>query len=162
MKLDDIDYKIMDVLQRNAKTTTKELATIVGLSPSPVFERQKRLERTGYIKKYIAVLDDRKLCNGITAFCNITLKQHSKKMGEDFINAIQAFDEIVECHNTSGDYDYMIKILVRDMPTYQDFVLNKLGTLSSIGSIHTIFSMGEMKNDHYIPIQKPVEEEDDN
>lgn len=160
MRLDEIDYKILDVLQHNSKTTTKELAAIVGLSPSPVFERQKRLERLGYIKKYIAVLDDRKLGNGITAFCNITLKQHDRQMGLDFVKQIQSLDEIVECYNTSGDYDFMVKILVRDMPTYQDFVLNKLGTIQSIGSLHSVFVMGEMKNEHHVPIQYPIPEDE--
>lgn len=149
---DEVDKQILKVLQKNSKLTTKELATQVNLSPTPVFERQKKLEKEGYIKKYVAVLDNEKLNQGVIVYCNIRLKQHNKKYGADFINAIQELEEITECYNISGDYDFMMKIYVPNMKYYQDFVLNKLGVIDSIGSLHSTFVLAEIKNVYGIPV----------
>lgn len=151
-KLDAIDIQILRELQGNGKLTTKELAAIVNLSATPVFERQKRLEREGYIKKYTVVLDAEKLGNGFVVFCNIRLKQHSREYGRQFMEAISSIKEITECYNTSGDYDFMMKIYVRDMKHYQDFILNTLGVIDSIGSLHSIFAIGEIKPFGGIPL----------
>lgn len=151
-KLDAIDLKILKALQTNAKLTTKELASIVNLSVTPVFERQKRLEREGFIKRYTVVLDSEKLGNSFVVFCNIRLKQHSKEYGQQFMAAIDRIKEITECYNTSGDYDFMMKIYVRDMKHYQDFVLNTLGTIECIGSLHSVFAIGEVKPFSGIPL----------
>ena len=150
--LDDIDIKILRHLQINANLTTKELADLVNLSTSPVYERQKRLEREGYIEKYIAVLSPRKTQNNMIVFCNICLKQHGKAISENFMSSIADLEEVTECYNTSGDYDFMMKIFVRDMEHYQNFVLNTLGVIESIGSLHSIFVIGEVKNTHALPI----------
>ena len=150
--LDEIDIKILRQLQQDAHLTTKELADIVHLSPSPTYERQRRLEREGYIERYIAVVNRKKTQNNMIVFCNICLKQHGKKTGEDFMAAIANLPEVTECYNTSGDYDFMMKIYVRDMEHYQDFVLNTLGVIESIGSLHSIFVIGEVKNTRAIPI----------
>ena len=154
--LDDIDIKILRHLQTNANLTTKELAELVHLSTSPVYERQKRLEQEGYIEKYIAVLNPKKTKNNMIVFCNICLKQHGKAIGEDFMASIANLEEVTECYNTSGDYDFMMKIYVRDMEHYQDFVLNTLGVIESIGSLHSIFVIGEVKNTHALPIYKEL------
>lgn len=151
-KLDKTDIKILRTLQKNGKLTTKELAAEVNLSPSPVFERQKRLEREGYIEKYVAVLNPRLLGNSIIVLCNIGLKQHNKEYGHQFMEAISHLEEVSEFYNTSGDYDFMMKIHVRDMQHYQDFVLNTLGVIECIGSLHSIFVIGEVKNSRAIPI----------
>lgn len=151
-ELDSVDLAILRALQNNAKLTTKELAELVHLSPTPVFERQRRLERQGYIKKYVAVLDAGKLGNGFIVFCYIRLKQHSKAYGKQFMEAISRINEVTDCYNTSGDYDFMMKVYVKDMGYYQDFVLNKLGELDCIGSLHSIFVIGEVKVAGGIPI----------
>lgn len=150
--LDHIDIKILRALQGDAKLTTKELAAIVNLSPTPVFERQRRLEREGYIKKYIAVLDPKKLGNGFIVLCNIRLKQHNKDYGKQFMEAVTHIDEVTDCYNTSGEYDFMMKLYVKDMEHYQDFVLNTLGDIDCIGSLHSIFVIGEVKSAQGIPI----------
>lgn len=150
--LDAIDIRILRALQRNGKLTTKELAAAVNLSPSPTFERQKRLEREGYIERYTAVLNPRKVGNGIIVFCNIQLKKHGKEIGEQFMEAIQDLEEVTECYNTSGSYDFMMKVYVRDMPHYQDFVLNTLGVIDSIGRLSSNFVIGEVKTGGGIPI----------
>lgn len=150
--LDATDIKILKQLQINALITTKELASNLHLTPTPVYERIKRMEREGYIKKYIAILDNQKMKRGLTVFCNISLKQHTKDIGKKFVKDIIALPEVVECYNISGEYDFMLKILVEDMPKYQDFVMNSLGSIEGIGSAHSIFVIGEIKHSTAIPI----------
>ena len=151
--LDRTDILILRELQKNANLTTKELAAKVNLSPSPVFERQKRLEREGYIRKYVAVVDPIKTGNGIMVLCNVRLKHHSKEDSQQFTSVIAVIDEVVECFNTSGEYDYQLKIYARNMQDYQNFVLGTLGDLDCIGSLHSIFVIGEVKNTFSIPVK---------
>ena len=150
--LDRTDILILRELQKDAKLTTKELAAKVNLSPSPTFERLKRLERDGYIRKYIAVVDPIKAGNGITVLCNVRLKHHSKEFSRQFTSVIAEIEEVVECFNTSGEYDYMLKIYARDMRHYQDFILGTLGDLDCIGSLHSVFVIGEVKNTLSVPL----------
>ena len=86
-------------------------------------------------------------------WCNIKLKKHAQEMGQDFMSKIVDFDEVVECYNTSGDYDFMVKILVHDMSEYQNFVLNKLGTIDSIGSLDSVFVLGVVKQTPALPLK---------
>ena len=151
-QLDDKDLKLLRLLQANAKLTVKELAKEINLSPSPVFERVKRLEQEGYIKNYAAVLDAEKLNRGFTVFCQIKLKIHDRSVGYDFVKEILDIEEVAECYNISGDFDFLLKVQVRDMKHYQDFVFNKLGSVDSIGSTHSTFVMAEVKNNHGLTI----------
>ncbi len=148
--LDDIDLQILKTLQKNAKLTTKELADAVHLTPTPVFERQKRLERQGYIKKYIAVLDPEKLNLGLQVFCKVKLKQINREIAEAFTRRIMRIPEVTECYNTSGAYDYLLKVCARDMKQYQEFVLTKLGDIDTVGSIESTFVMNEVKQNYGI------------
>ncbi len=145
-QIDDIDLQLLNILHDNSKYTVKELAKMVNLSASPVFERIKRLENNGYIKKYIALLDAEKLNRGFIVFCNIKLKQHDRTIGNQFVSDIMKIEEIVECYNISGDYDFLMKVSVKDMKHYQDFVFNKLGSVENIGSTQSTFVMSEIKN----------------
>ena len=153
--LDETDRKILCILQRNSDLTVKELAAKLHLSTSPTFERQKRLERDGYIERYMAVLNPRKVGNGIMVLCNIRLKQHSQELIQEFMDVVQNLEEITECYNTSGDYDFLIKVYAHDMKSYQQFMLNTLGTINCIGSLHSIFVIDETKNTHGVPISMP-------
>ena len=150
--LDKIDILILRELQKDAKLTTKELAAKVNLSPSPVFERQKRLEKEGYIKRYVAVVDPIKVGNGIMVHCNVSLTHHSKEFSRQFTSVIAEIDEVVECFNTSGDYDYQLKIYARSMQDYQEFGLGTLGDRDCIGSLHSSFVIGEVKNTLSVPL----------
>ena len=145
--LDKTDLQILRVLQKNAKLTTKELADAVHLTPTPVFERQKRLERRGYIRRYVAVLDPEKLDRGLLVFCNVKLKQINREIADDFTRRILRIPEVEGCYNTSGTYDYLLKIRAANMRQYQEFVLNKLGTIESLGSLESTFVMSEVKQD---------------
>ena len=150
--LDQIDLQILKTLQRNAKLTTKELADIVHLTPTPVFERQKRLERMGYIKKYVAVLDPEKLDQGLLVFCKVKLKQINSEIANSFVRRIQYIPEVTECYNTSGTYDYLLKVRARDMKQYQEFLLTKLGDIDSVAAIESMFVMSEVKQYYGINI----------
>ena len=146
--LDETDLQILKTLQKNAKLTTKELADAVHLTPTPVFERQKRLERQGYIRKYVAVLDPEKLNQGLLVFCKVKLKQINRDMANAFTRRIMRIPEVTECYNTSGAYDYLLKVRARDMKQYQEFVLNKLGEIENLGSLESTFAMSEIKQDY--------------
>ena len=143
--LDETDIQILKALQRNAKLTTKELADAVHLTPTPVFERQKRLERQGYIKKYVAVLDPERLGQGLLVFCKVKLKQINHEIADAFTRRIMRIPEVTECYNTSGNYDYLLKVRAADMKQYQEFVLNKLGEIEMLASIESTFVMSEVK-----------------
>jgi Lrp/AsnC family leucine-responsive transcriptional regulator len=150
--LDATDLQILRTLQKNAKLTTKELAEAVHLTPTPVFERLKRLERQGYIKKYVAVLDPDKLDQGLQVFCKVKLKQINHEIADAFVRRIQRIPEVTECYNTSGAYDYLLKVRARDMKQYQEFVLNKLGEIESLSSIESTFVMSEVKQTYGITL----------
>ena len=143
--LDDIDLQILRTLQKNAKLTTKELADAVHLTPTPVFERQKRLERQGYIKKYVAILDPDKLNQSLQVYCKVKLKQINHEIAD-------AFTRRIICYNTSGNYDYLLKVRATDMKQYQEFVLNKLGEIESLASIESTFVMSEIKQSYGVHI----------
>ena len=148
--LDETDLQLLKTLQKNAKLTTKELAEAVHLTPTPVFERQKRLERQGYIKKYVAVLDAEKLGQGLQVFCKVKLKQINHEIADSFTRRILRIPEVTECYNTSGAYDYLLKVRARDMKQYQEFILNKLGDIESLSSIESTFVMSEIKQNYGI------------
>lgn len=150
--LDKTDLQILRTLQKNAKLTTKELADAVNLTPTPVFERQKRLERNGYIKKYVAVLDPEQLGKGLLVFCKVKLKQINREIADDFERRIRHIPEVTECYNTSGTYDYLLKVRAADMKEYQQFILNKMGILESLASLESIFVMSEVKHTYGINI----------
>lgn len=151
-KLDPIDLRILALLQEDSRLTNKELAAAIHLSPTPTFERVKRLEREGYIEKYIAVLNAEKLNRGFIVFCYLSMKQHTYENSQRIMEAVQNIPEIVECYNISGDYDFLLKIYVQDMKTYQQFVLRILGDIDCIGSLNSSFVLGEVKNTHNLQI----------
>jgi hypothetical protein len=151
-KLDKVDLQILRTLQENARLTTKELAAQVSLSSTPVFERLKRLEREGYIKKYIAVLDADKLNQGFVLFCNVKLRRMNKDIAMEFTRIIQNIPEVTECYNISGSYDYLLKIHAPNMKYYQEFIINVLGTIDSLGSLESMFVMDEVKHDYGLHI----------
>lgn len=150
--LDATDMRILQQLQQNSRLTNKELAAAVNLSTTPTFERTRRLEREGYIRKYVAVLDAEKLNCGFVAFCYLKMKQHTYENSMRIMEAVQHINEIVECYNVSGEYDFLLKIYVENMKAYQSFLLRILGDLDCIGSLSSSFVLGDVKNTHAIPL----------
>ena len=158
--LDEKDVAILKALQENADVTNRELAAKVHLSPTPVFERVKRLREQGYIKKVAAVLDTDKLDCSFVAFCFIKLKQHTFENAKAFfenakalMDAVQDLGEVGECYNISGDYDFLMKVYVSSMKEYQRFVLRILGDLDCIGGLNSFFVMGEVKAGSGVPVR---------
>ncbi len=150
--LDKVDLQILRTLQQNARLTTKELASRVSLSSTPVFERLKRLESNGYIKKYIAVLDADKLNQGFIVFCNVKMSRLSREIAQHFTEVVRSIPEVTECYNISGSFDYLLKIHAPNMKYYQEFVLNVLGTIENLGSLESTFVMDEIKHEYGISI----------
>lgn len=146
MQLDDTDLKILTLLQLNAKLTNKEIADKVGKSSTPVYERIKRIEQTGLIKQYVALLDKRKINRSLMAFTTVQLKQHEHQMLKSFEKEIVAFDEVMESYHMTGTDDYMLKVIVKDMDEYQNFIVNKLAKLTNIATVHSSFVMTEIKS----------------
>ncbi|MBO4662439.1 MAG: Lrp/AsnC family transcriptional regulator [Bacteroidaceae bacterium] len=144
--LDDRDIAILRALQQDARLTTKQLAQKVHLSPTPTYERVKRLERDGYIKRYITILDAEKLNKGFVVYCSVKLSPLNKQVAQQFCDTIMTIDEVTECYNISGKFDYMLRVHCPDMKYYQQFILNVLGSLPMLGSLESTFVMEEIKH----------------
>lgn len=150
--LDETDLKILRAMQEDCRLTNKDLAARIHLSTTPTFERLKRLERLGFITKYVAVLDPNKLDRGFEVICNIGMKQINKSVATDFREHVQEWNEVAECYNVSGDCDYMLKVFVPNMATYQNFIIEKVGSLDYIARIQSIFIMDTLKMTYGIPV----------
>lgn len=150
--LDFIDIKLLKLLQENSRLTTKELAQEVGLSISPVYERVKRLESEGYIERYVALLNPRKLDLEFVAFVAVKLNKQSKEEALKFIEVIQGINEVTECYSVVGHYDFLLKVYVTDIQYYRQFVLDILGDIPSVGNIQSTFVMSTVKNSTALPV----------
>jgi Lrp/AsnC family leucine-responsive transcriptional regulator len=152
MALDSIDKKLLFLLQNDCKKSTKELSLKLDLSVTAVYERIKKLEREGIIYKYVVLVNRSKVENGFVVFCHIRLIQHTKEFLTKFESEVVKLKEVLECHHVSGDYDYILKILVKDMEAYREFLVNKLTVLEHIGSTHSTFMISEVKNTTVIEV----------
>ena len=144
--MDAIDKKLLALLQEDTKKTTKELSLVLNLSVTAVYERIKKLEREGIIRNYVALLNRNKIEKAFVVFCHIKLIQHTKDVIHTFENEVVRLDEVSECFHVSGDYDYILKVSVKDMEEYREFMVTKLTGLQHIGSTHSSFMIGEVKN----------------
>jgi Lrp/AsnC family leucine-responsive transcriptional regulator len=146
MDLDKTDKKILNYLQKDAKMTTKELAMHLDLSGTAVYERVKKLEKAGVIESYVAVVNRAKVDKGFMVYCQIKLLQHKHEFVNKFEKEVIQFDEVLECYNISGNYDYILKVIVKNMKEYRDFLNHKLTSLDHISSAHSNFIINEVKN----------------
>ena len=146
MALDPTDRKLLTLLQSDSKKTTKELSSKLNLSGTAVYERIKKLERDNIIDKHVVLLNRNKVSRGFVVFCHIKLAQHTKEFLTKFEKEVVKLDEVLECFHVSGDYDYILKICVENMEAYREFMVTKLTTLQHIGSTHSTFMIGEVKN----------------
>jgi DNA-binding Lrp family transcriptional regulator len=159
IKLDHTDKAILRFLQEDAKKTNKEIAGKLDLTTTPVYERIKRLERKGVIQKYIALVDRQKVGLSMLAFCNVSLKEHTKAFLIKFERDVLSLEEVVECYHIAGNYDYLLKVVVKDIETYQRFVAQKLAALENIGRVQSNFVMMEIKHSTALPIGQPAAEQ---
>lgn len=143
--LDKTDIAILRLLQQNARMTVKEIADKVHLSTTPVHERIKWLEQTGVIKQYAALIDQAKVKKGLMVIVYVSLKAHSKTAGAKFIKHIHELNEVIECYNISGEFDFMLKVVAENMDDYYNFHVNKLSQSENIGNVQSVFVMGVLK-----------------
>lgn len=146
MVFDETDKKLLLFLQEDSKQTTKELSYKLGLSVTAIYERVRKLENTGIISKYVAILDKHKIQKDFMVLCHVKLTQHKKEYVLQFEKEVMNLHEVTECFHVSGDYDYILKICVQDMADYRNFMLTKLTTLQHIASTHSSFMISEVKN----------------
>jgi Lrp/AsnC family transcriptional regulator, leucine-responsive regulatory protein len=155
--LDEVDVRILQLLQHDARLTNKEIADKIGKSVSPVFERIRRLNDEGYIKRFVAVLDNKLIQKGLTAFTNVHLRAHTQEIMLEFEREVTRFEEVMECFHMSGEYDFLLKIAVRDMDEYYDFMMHKLARLSNVGTVQSFFVLKESKREtaYALRVSKP-------
>ena len=151
-KLDDTDIRILQILQDNARLTNKEIGAQLFKSASTINDRIRRMQDKGYIKKYVAVLDSKMIGRGFTAFTHVHLKDHSKEIINHFEEEIVKLPEVLECYHMSGQYDFILRVAVRDLDAYHIFLMNNLFEKFSIGSIESTFVMREAKAEMAAPI----------
>lgn len=144
--LDDIDLKILRILQKDSKKTTKEIADIINLSASPVYERTRKLEKKGYIKKYVALLDKKLVRRPVTAICMVSLRYHNEGFIDTFEKQIKALDEVQECYHMAGKVDFFLKINIESLDLYHDFVRSKLSKIENIGFLESSFVLKEISH----------------
>jgi len=145
MNLDKTDKSILMLLQQNSKMNIKEIALKVGLTTSPTYDRIKRLEKSGIIKRYIAELDKEKVGLDLVVFCQVTLQVHSKTLITQFENAVSKMPEIIGCYHVAGNFDYLLKIVTPNIKSYQLFLKNKLSVLESVATVQSNFVMSTVK-----------------
>ncbi|RMA58817.1 Lrp/AsnC family transcriptional regulator [Ulvibacter antarcticus] len=153
MRLDQTDKQILKYLQQDCKQTNKELSSKLNLSVTAVYERIKKLERDGIIDKYVSLLNKDKIGLGLIVFCQIKLAQHSKEYLTKFETEVTKLEEVLECFHVSGEYDYLLKVLVEDMKHFRNFMVTKLTTIQHIGSTQSSFTISEVKNTTTITIK---------
>ena len=144
-QLDKTDLQLLKILQENGRISIKELAQRVHLSPTPVFDRVRRLESTGVIERYTTVLNAAKLGQGFLVFCSVKLRRMGKDIAHDFVERVKDIPEVAECYNISGEFDYLLN--------YNEFCINVLGTIESLGSIQSSFVMNPVKTSVGLPLR---------
>jgi len=150
VSLDSKDLAILQLLQKNARITVKEISEQMHLSTTPVHERIKRMEATGVIKQYATLVDHTKVKKGLMVICYVSLKEHTKNAGLKFIETMHALNEVIECYNISGEFDFMLKVVSEDMNAYYDFHVNKLSQIENMGHVQSVFVMGIIKQTHQL------------
>ncbi|PWK19691.1 Lrp/AsnC family transcriptional regulator [Xanthomarina spongicola] len=146
MTFDAIDKKLLALLQADSKQTNKQLSLKLNLSVTAVYERIKKLENNGVISKYVALVKKDKVEKDFVAFCHIKLIQHSQAYVVKFEKEVANLEEVLECYHISGDYDYLLKVIVEDMEAFREFMVNKLTSINHIGSTHSMFVINEVKH----------------
>lgn len=153
LRLDQIDFKILKLLQENSNRTTKSLAEELQMSTTPVFERIKKLEKEGYIDQYVAILNAKKLGLKQTVFIGITLQGHTRSYLEKFVKQINDFPEVIECHRVTGNFDYLLKLVVEDVEAYEKFIITKLTLLPYLGSVQSYIALSKGKQTHELNLE---------
>ena len=145
LRMDAKDKMLLNILQADSTLSVKEISERIGLTFTPTYERIKQLEKQGVIEKYVALLNREKLGLNIVVYCNVRLKEQSKKTLEAFENHITKYDEVQEIISLSGEYDYMLKIIAKDINDYNNFAVNVISNTPNIGQYHSSIVLHETK-----------------
>lgn len=144
--LDKVDISILRILQEDSKKTTKEIARMMNLSISPIYDRIRRLERLGYIKKYVAILNKKMIDRSVTTICQVSMRYHNEAFIENFERQVQQLAEVQECYHVAGQVDFILKIHTKSLEDYHDFVKYKLSAIENIGVLNSTFVLKEIKH----------------
>ena len=153
-ELDKIDIGILNLLQKDATITHKAIAHILNISPTPVHVRVKRLEDEGYIKRYVAIIDHKKVNRGLIAYTQVQVKPHAEENLIAFLDEVIKLDEVLECSHLTGKFDFLLKIAVRDMDEYNQLLRNKLARLPKVDNMESFFVMSQAKQETGINLGK--------
>lgn len=137
---------ILDLLQRDAKITAKDLSARLSLSVTPIYERIRKLEKSGIIKQYVAILDPEKVDKSLVVFLNLTIKEHNMEARTNLLNRLTALDEISELYHTSGTYDFVAKVRFSTIKEYKDFLVNQVASIENIADIESHIVLEEIKH----------------
>jgi Lrp/AsnC family transcriptional regulator, leucine-responsive regulatory protein len=151
-KLDPTDRKILEILQANSNITNAQLAHEIGLSPAPTLERVKKLENSGVIKSYHAVIDMAAVGLGVSTFVMVSLKGHNKENIAKFVSAIQTIEEVVECHHVTGQADFILKVVAPDIPAYQNIMLEKVTMIEVVDNMQSTIILSTFKDSKVVPL----------
>ncbi|MBK7653244.1 MAG: Lrp/AsnC family transcriptional regulator [Flammeovirgaceae bacterium] len=151
-KLDPTDRKILEILQADSNITNAQLSQEIGLSPAPTLERVKKLENSGIIKSYHAVVDMAAVGLGVSTFVMVSLKGHNKENIAKFVSAIQTIEEVVECHHVTGQADFILKIVASDIPAYQNLMLEKVTTIEVVDNMQSTIILSTFKDSKSVPL----------
>jgi DNA-binding Lrp family transcriptional regulator len=151
-KIDDIDRKILEILQARAKITNARLSEEIGLSPAPTLERVKKLEQMGIISSYHAKLNTDKIGIGVTTFVLATLTGHNRANIEGFIEEIQKIPEVIECHHITGAGDFILKVISKDIAAYQKLMLEKVSDIKQVDNMQSMVVLSTFKDSKVIPV----------
>ncbi|HFB61736.1 MAG TPA: Lrp/AsnC family transcriptional regulator [Bacteroidetes bacterium] len=144
-QMDEIDLKLLNLLQDNSRITIRNLSEKLFLSTTPIYERIKKLEKSGLIKQYITLLDPKKIDRNLIVFISINLAKHTKEVVESFEKAIAKLDEVSECYYISGNFDFLLKVYCKDMDAYHDFLTDKLSVIENISQFYSSFVLTNSK-----------------
>jgi Lrp/AsnC family transcriptional regulator len=150
--MDEINRKILKILQQDATVPVAEIAERVGLSTTPCWRRIQAMERSGLIQRRVAVLDRKKLNVGVTVFVRLKTSQHNSEWLESFAKSVAGIEEVVEFYRMSGDVDYLLKIVVPDIDTY-DSVYKRLIRSANLSDVSSSFAMEEIKHTTAVPVE---------
>ncbi|UWX54389.1 Lrp/AsnC family transcriptional regulator [Maribacter litopenaei] len=151
-KLDSIDRQILRILENDAKAVAKSIADQLGMTKTPVYERIKRLETEGFIKNYKAVLDTTKIEPSITVFSFVSLDAQKGSLMDNFLENVALFNEVTECYVVGGEFDFLLKITVKNPDAYYEFAKTRIATLPNIGAVKSAFVLNEAKNSQHFPL----------
>ncbi|MFB5944971.1 Lrp/AsnC family transcriptional regulator [Albibacterium profundi] len=150
---DKVDLQILRLLQENGRITNLQLSSHIGLSPAPTLERVRKLENSGYIKSYHALVDEELLGLGIKSFIQISLDFHTHNAIPEFVATIKEIEEVTECHHVTGQCDFILKVYVKDIKAYETLIMEKISKIPFVKTFHTMMIMSTSKKEPIVPME---------